>query len=461
MLARIIPSGSLEQIIYRVDALHWIEKRGVPVMNSPRAIERSVDKFYTTALLQEAGLPTPETVVCEGATEAMAAVAAMGDVIIKPIFGSMGHGMVRVSDPDVAFRVVRSLEQLRTVFYVQRAVDHGGRDIRVFVVGGRVLGAIERRAPDGEWRTNVSLGGSARPFELPPAWEQLALRAAAAIGADYAGVDLLPSRDGTVFVLEVNGIPGWQGLQAGHGHRRRGSHRGLPDGSRTGGKRRGRPRRGTAGMTHVISCRELVAADVAGAAQLACLLEASAPKPGNVSPGRHFADVRYEDFLASAVAIGEPLAGAGTRTVGATVRLAIEATARWTRSNTNLGIVLLLTPIARAALLEKGDGSLFPAPDEQNEGQTKAGGNLLPASEKRPVPFFLGLRNAVRRVLEATTVADARDVYAAIRRAATRRARTGARSGRRQRADNHIARGDAAGRRPGRRSRASTRRHST
>jgi RimK family alpha-L-glutamate ligase len=217
VLARIIPSGSLEQMIYRVDALHWIEKRGVPVMNSPRAIERSVDKFYTTALLQEAGLPTPETVVCEGATEAMTAVAAMGDVVIKPLFGSMGHGMVRVSDPDVAFRVVRSLEQLRIVFYVQRTVDHGGRDVRVFVIGGRVLGAIERRAPDGQWRTNVSLGGSARPFELPSAWQQLALRAAAAIGADYAGVDLLPSRDGTVFVLEVNGIPGWQGLKQATG----------------------------------------------------------------------------------------------------------------------------------------------------------------------------------------------------------------------------------------------------
>ena len=217
VLARIIPSGSLEQMIYRVDALHWIEERGVLVMNSPRTIERSVDKFYTTALLQEAGLPTPETVVCEGATEAMTAVLAMGDVIIKPLFGSMGHGMVRVSDPDVAFRVVRSLEQLRIVFYVQRTVDHGGRDIRVFVIGGRVLAAIERRAPDGQWRTNVSLGGTARPFELPPSWEQLALRAAAAIGADYAGVDLLPARDGTVFVLEVNGIPGWQGLRRATG----------------------------------------------------------------------------------------------------------------------------------------------------------------------------------------------------------------------------------------------------
>jgi len=102
VLARIIPAGSLDQIIYRVDALHWIEKRGIPVMNSPRAIERSVDKFYTTALLHEAGLPTPETVVCENAADAMAAAIAMGDVVVKPLFGSMGHGMMRVSDRDVA-----------------------------------------------------------------------------------------------------------------------------------------------------------------------------------------------------------------------------------------------------------------------------------------------------------------------------------------------------------------------
>ena len=217
VLARIIPSGSLEQTIYRVDALHWIEERGVPVMNPARAIERSVDKFYTTALLQEAGLPTPETVVCESAADAMSAVLAMGDVVIKPIFGSMGHGIVRVNDPDVAFRAVRALEQLRTVFYVQRAIDHGGKDVRVFVVGGRVLGAIERQAPEGRWRTNVSLGGAARPLDLPLAWEQLALDAAAAIGADYAGVDLLPSRDGAIFVLEVNGIPGWRGLKQATG----------------------------------------------------------------------------------------------------------------------------------------------------------------------------------------------------------------------------------------------------
>lgn len=131
----------------------------------------------------------------------------------------------------------------------------------------------------------------------------------------------------------------------------------------------------------------LAAADVAAAAQLACLLEVSAPKPGNVSPGRHFPDARYEDFLASAAAIGAPLAGVTTRPLGATVRLAIDATSRWTRSNTNLGIVLLLTPLARAALtVQEGAGNRF--------------------------------RDAVRQLLGATTVDDSRDVYAAIRRAA-------------------------------------------
>jgi len=217
VLARIIPNGSLEQIIFRLDALHWLEARGVPVMNAPKAIERTVDKFYTSALLHDAGLPTPETVVCEDLTTAMVVVRRMGDVVIKPIFGSMGHGLVRVTDPDVAFRVLRPLEQTRAVFYVQEAIDHDGRDIRAFVVGDRVIGAIERRAPPGDWRTNVSRGGSARAVDLCDADRDLALRAAAAVGADYAGVDLLPARDGRMFVLEVNGIPGWQGLQRATG----------------------------------------------------------------------------------------------------------------------------------------------------------------------------------------------------------------------------------------------------
>jgi len=215
VLARIIPSGSLEQIIYRVDALHRLEDRGVRVMNSPGAIERTVDKFWTSTLLEQCGLPTPDTIVCDDAEEAFAAFRELGDVIVKPLFGSMGLGMVRVSDEEMAFRVFKTIEQIRGVYYLQRAIEHEGRDIRVFIVGGRVLAAIERRSEG--WRTNLSRGGTARPVQLPEAWTALALRAAAAVGAEYAGVDLLPAADGTVYVLEVNGIPGWQGLQEATG----------------------------------------------------------------------------------------------------------------------------------------------------------------------------------------------------------------------------------------------------
>jgi RimK family alpha-L-glutamate ligase len=215
VLARIIPSGSLEQIIFRVDALHRLEDRGIRVVNSPRAIERTVDKFWTSTLLEHCGIPTPETVVCDDVEEALGAYRALGDVIVKPLFGSMGLGMVRVSDEEMAFRVFRTIEQIRGVYYVQRTVDHDGTDIRAFVLGGRVIAAIERRASG--WRTNLARGGTAHSIPLGEQLSALAVRAAAAVGADYAGVDLVTGRDGTAYVLEVNGIPGWRGLQEATG----------------------------------------------------------------------------------------------------------------------------------------------------------------------------------------------------------------------------------------------------
>lgn len=119
--------------------------------------------------------------------------------------------------------------------------------------------------------------------------------------------------------------------------------------------------------------------EIAALATLACLLEASAPKPGNVAPGQPFRDMRYEDFVASAVAVGPLLGQAGQRPLGETIRAAITATRRWTEANTNLGIVLLLAPLAKATAL--------------------------------PPP----LRSGVLTVLQHTTIADAVEVYAAIR----------------------------------------------
>src|SRR4029077_6049403 len=99
----------------------------------------------------------PETVVCERADAALAAFRALGDVIVKPLFGSMGLGMGRVTDGEMGFRVCRTRETLRGVYYFQRTIDHAGCDVRAFVVGGRVIGAIERSAPG--WKTNLAARG--------------------------------------------------------------------------------------------------------------------------------------------------------------------------------------------------------------------------------------------------------------------------------------------------------------
>jgi triphosphoribosyl-dephospho-CoA synthase len=128
--------------------------------------------------------------------------------------------------------------------------------------------------------------------------------------------------------------------------------------------------------------------DIAAAAQLACLLEAFAPKPGNVSPGAGFGDTSYLDFLASAAAIGRSL-GSASHPLGETILMAVRDTRRWVDVNTNLGIVLLLAPLARAA-------ALVPPPDD--------------------APIELGqLRTSLATVLAESTLEDARAAYEAIR----------------------------------------------
>ena len=212
VVVRGIPRGSLEQVVFRVDALHALAAAGVRVVNPAPAIERTVDKFLASALLAAADVPTPRTVACERADDALAAFADLGsDVIVKPLFGSMGFGMARVDDPDVAQRVFRALEIERAVYYLQETIPHDGVDIRALVVGDRVVGAVER-VGDG-WRANLARGAHARAITLSDERAEVCVRAAQVVGADYAGVDLLRGADGREHVLEVNGIPGWKGVE--------------------------------------------------------------------------------------------------------------------------------------------------------------------------------------------------------------------------------------------------------
>jgi ribosomal protein S6--L-glutamate ligase len=214
VLVRMMPPGSLEQVVFRMDALHRLAATGVPILNPPRAVEAAVDKYLTLALLEGAGLPVPPTWTGQSANEALAAFDMLGgDVVVKPLFGSEGRGLLRISDKELAWRTFHALQRLGSVLYLQRVVRHPGYDVRVFVLRGSVLGVIRRHASPGEWRTNVSLGGRAARCSLDPDAERLALAAARAVGAELAGVDLIHDLDrGCLVVIEVNAVPGWRAL---------------------------------------------------------------------------------------------------------------------------------------------------------------------------------------------------------------------------------------------------------
>ena len=211
VLVRSMPPGSLEQVVFRMDALARLEAAGVRVVNPARAIEAAVDKYLATAKLQAAGLLVPPTIVCQTAADGLAAFETLGgDVVVKPLFGGEGRGITRVSDAAIARRVFSSLEQIGAVLYLQQFVPHDGVDWRLLVIGDEVLG-MKRINPD-DWRTNISLGARPAPLEVTVELAQLARRAAASVGATVAGVDLLPARDGRLYAIEVNAVPGWRAL---------------------------------------------------------------------------------------------------------------------------------------------------------------------------------------------------------------------------------------------------------
>ena len=212
LITRPIGRGSLEEIIFRMDLLHRIERLGMLIINPPLSIERSVDKYHALTLLEENGLPVPRTAVTESHEEALKCFYELGeDVIVKPLFGSRGVGSTRISDPDVAARVFRTISFYHGVLYLQEFIPHGFSDIRAFVVGDRVIASMHRIAEN--WKTNVSLGAKPVSVNLDEELENLAVKAAEVIGCKVTGVDILESPKGPV-VVELNSQPGWRGLQS-------------------------------------------------------------------------------------------------------------------------------------------------------------------------------------------------------------------------------------------------------
>jgi RimK family alpha-L-glutamate ligase len=215
VLVREIAAGSFEQVTLRLGVLHALGEWGVPVCNTARAVERTVDKSMTSMLLHRAGIATPPTWVTESASEArsfvMRETAAGHRVVVKPLFGSQGKGLVRLGPGDA----LPDAASVQGVYYLQRFVEPGAtgaRDYRVFVIGGRSIAAMTRQGAG--WVHNVAQGARCEAVPLEADLCHLAERAVAAVGADYAGVVLMRAADGAPVVIEVNGIPAWRGLQS-------------------------------------------------------------------------------------------------------------------------------------------------------------------------------------------------------------------------------------------------------
>lgn len=217
VFVRGVPGGTLEQVVLRLDVLHALKVLGVPVYNDGRAIERTVDKAMTSFVLANAGIPTPATWVTESQGEAAAVVRAEitagRELVMKPLFGSQGVGLRRIS----AFGDLPPGADYDGVYYLQRYVEPGGggwHDWRVFVIDGVAVAAMKRQGKS--WITNVSQGGTCAPVDLSEHEDlrALAQNACCALQMDYAGVDLIRDRDGRLQVIEVNGIPAWKGLQS-------------------------------------------------------------------------------------------------------------------------------------------------------------------------------------------------------------------------------------------------------
>lgn len=211
-----VPGGMLQQVITRLDILHALKLLNVVVYNDGRAIERTVDKAMTSFLLHLHGVPTPPTWVCESREHAYDVmrkeIMAGRKLVIKPLFGSQGIGVRRL-EQGAPFPVPME-EHVDGVYYLQSYVDTGEsawHDYRVFVINNRICGAMIRHGND--WVNNVAQGGRCESLVPDAEIAGLALAAARAVEVDYCGVDIIRDRTGKLYVLEVNSIPAWRGLQ--------------------------------------------------------------------------------------------------------------------------------------------------------------------------------------------------------------------------------------------------------
>jgi RimK family alpha-L-glutamate ligase len=209
IILRAMPRGSLEEIIFRMDAVATLERAGICVVNSAKTCETCIDKFAALVQLQSAGLSVPRTIVCQSKEAALAAFIELSeDVVLKPVFGSEGRGLLRLRSVELADRLFQTMSQQGQTIYLQEYIDHANWDLRLLVVDGDVY-AIKRHN-ELDWRLNATRGASVTAVQANPEELRWARLVAELVNARFCGVDLIYDRNDQPYILEVNASPGWR-----------------------------------------------------------------------------------------------------------------------------------------------------------------------------------------------------------------------------------------------------------
>ena len=221
VFVRGVAGGTLQQVITRLNILHMLSMQGVKIYNDVKAIERTVDKAMTSFLLRTHGISTPATWTCESRAQAESIRQAdqnnRQQLVVKPLFGSQGLGVRKLSNNDAL--PVPMQQYVDGVYYFQELIEtsmiegkDSSHDYRVFVIHGKVVASMKRIG--NGWLNNLAAGGRCEAVCVNETMAKLAQEAALAINIDYCGVDIIQAASGEYYVLEVNSIPAWKGLQS-------------------------------------------------------------------------------------------------------------------------------------------------------------------------------------------------------------------------------------------------------
>jgi len=212
VLIRQMPKGTLQQIIFRMNALHAACSIGANIQNPPKTLELSIDKFHLLASLSGMGIPILRTKVAQTMEQGLRDYRELGgDTVIKPLFGGRGRGIERIQTRGRAEVCFEEILRAEGILYQQPFVKHPGWDVRILVVGQELF-AIKRKNLN-DWRTNLSLGGQAAAHNLSQQETNYCRKIQKEIGGQVLAIDFLYDQKGNMFLLEVNGVPGWRGLQ--------------------------------------------------------------------------------------------------------------------------------------------------------------------------------------------------------------------------------------------------------